>query len=84
MLVRELVALLQDLDQDMEVEMAMNMEYQSPICSDFVETAYREDGTQYVLITDCPQDYYDQVWDERYQAGEDFADGSDAKKATVT
>ena len=54
MLVRELVALLQDLDQDMEVEMAMNMEYQSDIEAHLVREVMEEDRNgvrrHYVLI----------------------------------
>jgi len=56
MLVRELVALLQDLDQDMEVEMAMNQEYQSEILAHEVREVMEEDRhgvrRHYVLIGD--------------------------------
>ena len=43
MLVRELVALLQNLDQDMEVEMAMNQEYQSEVYAHEVREVMEED-----------------------------------------
>ena len=49
MLVRELIELLQQCDQDQEVEMAMNMEYQSEIESHLVREVV-EDGRYYVLI----------------------------------
>lgn len=58
--VAELVAILQTMPQDMEVQMSMNMEYQSRVRSDMVEVFTREDGSQYVLITDCPGS----LWDE--------------------
>ena len=58
--VAELVVMLQAMPQDMPVLMSMNMEYQSPICSDFVEVFTRDDGSQYVLITDTPE----RDWDE--------------------
>ena len=56
MLVSELVKLLQDLDQDMEVEMAMNQEYQSGIEEHEVREVMEEDRNgvrrHYVLIGD--------------------------------
>jgi hypothetical protein len=52
--VSELIAILQGMPQDMPVQMSMNMEYQGLVCSDMVEVFTREDGSQYVLITDCP------------------------------
>ena len=57
--VAELVRMLLAMPQDMPVQMSMNMEYQSPICSDFVEVFTRDDGSQYVLITDTPQIEWD-------------------------
>ena len=59
--VSELIAILQGMPQDMEVQMSMNMEYQSRVRSDMVEVFTREDGSQYVLITDCPGGWQ---WDE--------------------
>lgn len=54
MLVRELIELLQDLDGDMEVEMAMNEEYQSGIEAHLVREVMEEDRNgvrrHYVLI----------------------------------
>jgi hypothetical protein len=49
MLVRELIELLRALPQDQEVEMAMNMEYQSEIEAHLVREVV-EDGRYYVLI----------------------------------
>ena len=58
--VAELIAILQTMPQDMGVQMSMNMEYQSRVRSDMVEVFTREDGSQYVLITDCPGSYWDE------------------------
>lgn len=52
--VSELIEILRTMPQDLPVQMSMNMEYQSRIRSDFVEIYTRDDGSQYVLITDCP------------------------------
>lgn len=51
MLVRELIELLQRCDQDQEVEIAMNQEYQSGIDPHEVREVV-EDGRYYVLIGD--------------------------------
>ena len=54
MRVRELIELLRNLDGDMEVEMAMNEEYQSEIESHLVREVVEEDRNgfrrHYVLI----------------------------------
>ena len=56
MKVKELVKLLQDLDQDMDVEMAMNQEYQGEIFENEVREVMEEDRNgvrrHYVLIGD--------------------------------
>ena len=56
MLVKELIKLLQDLDQDLEVEMAMNQEYQSEVFAHEVREVMEEDRNglrrHYVLIGD--------------------------------
>lgn len=67
--VSELIEILRTMPQDLPVQMSMNMEYQSRIRSDFVEIYTRDDGSQYVLITDCPasdwlEDCYDGQPDE--------------------
>jgi hypothetical protein len=53
MLVRELIALLQEANPegDMEVEMAMNQEYQSEVFAHEVREVV-ENGRHYVLIGD--------------------------------
>lgn len=54
MLVRELIELLRGMDQDLEVEMAMNNEYQSEVRADEVREVMDEDRNgvrrYYVLI----------------------------------
>mgnify|MGYP003335693979 FL=1 len=69
--VSELIATLQTMPGDMPVHMSMNMEYQSRVCSDFVELFTREDGSQYVLITDCPGSSWDE--DDAYVGQPDEA-----------
>ena len=69
--VAELVAILQTMPQDMEVQMSMNMEYQSRVRSDMVEVFTRDDGSQYVLITDCPGSLWDE--DDAYDGQPDEA-----------
>ena len=72
--VSELIAILQTMPQDMEVQMSMNMEYQSRVRSDFVELFTREDGSQYVLITDCPGSLWDEDgYDDEYDGQPDEA-----------
>ena len=64
--VSELIQTLQNMPGDMPVHMSMNMEYQSRVCSDFVELFTREDGSQYVLITDCPGSRWDEDYSDSY------------------
>ena len=72
--VSELIAILQTMPQDMEVQMSMNMEYQSRVRSDMVELFTREDGSQYVLITDCPGSLWDEDgYDSEYDGQPDEA-----------
>jgi hypothetical protein len=56
MLVRELIALLNELEQDMEVEIAMNGEYQAGIEANEVREVMESDddgfNRHYVLIGD--------------------------------
>lgn len=49
MKVKDLVALLQNMDQDLDVEMAMNMEYQCAVDADMVREV-EFDGVRYVCI----------------------------------
>jgi len=49
MKVAELIAVLQKMDQDLDVEMAMNMEYQCPVKADMVQVV-EHDGYRYVCI----------------------------------
>ena len=77
--VSELIATLQTMPGDMPVHMSMNMEYQSRVCSDFVELFTREDGSQYVLITDCPgsrwdEDGYDSEYDGQPDEAQEWHD----------
>ena len=77
--VSELIATLQTMPGDMPVHMSMNMEYQSRVCSDFVELFTREDGSQYCLITDCPgsrwdEDGYDSEYDGQPDEAQEWHD----------
>lgn len=49
MKVAELIAVLQKMDPDLDVEMAMNMEYQCPVNADMVRVVEYE-GYRYVCI----------------------------------
>jgi len=49
MKVAELIAVLQKMDPDLDVEMAMNMEYQCPVKADMVQVV-EHDGYRYVCI----------------------------------
>jgi len=49
MKVAELIAILQKMDQNLDVEMAMKMEYQCPIEADMVREV-KYDGVRYVVI----------------------------------
>ncbi len=51
--VRDLIQLLSTMPQDLEVEMGMNLEYQSPVDEDMIEVQ-TFDGRSYVCITDTP------------------------------
>jgi hypothetical protein len=52
MTVAELIAVLQTMPQDLQVEMAMRMEYQEAVTPDMV-VIQEYDGRRYVLIDDC-------------------------------
>lgn len=52
--VRELIQVLQGMPQDLEVEMGMNMEYQSGVSADMVEVFETLEGRRFVYITDTP------------------------------
>ena len=52
--VSQLIEILSRMPQDLPVEMAMNMEYQSPVSADMIEVASYE-GSRYLMITDCPR-----------------------------
>jgi hypothetical protein len=52
MTVAELIAKLQTMPQDFEVEMSMNQEYQEAVTEDMV-VIQEYDGRRYVLIDDC-------------------------------
>lgn len=67
--VGDLIEILGQYDPNMQVHMSMNMEYQSLIRSDFVEEFVREDGSKYLLITDCPNS----VWEDDYDGQPDEA-----------
>ena len=71
--VSELIQILQSMPQDMPVQMSMNMEYQSRVTSDMVEVFTREDGSQYVLITDCPGSSWDEDYEDEYDGQPDEA-----------
>jgi len=49
MKVAELIAVLQKMDPDLDVEMAMEMEYQCPVVEDFVKVD-EYNGYRYVCI----------------------------------
>jgi len=49
MKVAELIAVLQKMDQNLDVEMAMNMEYQCAVDADMVQVV-EDDGRRYVCI----------------------------------
>lgn len=49
MKVAELIAVLQKMDPDLDVEMAMEMEYQCPVVADFVKVD-EYNGYRYVCI----------------------------------
>ena len=49
MKVAELIAVLQKMDPNLDVEMAMEMEYQCPVVADFVQVDEYE-GYRYVCI----------------------------------
>ena len=51
--VRDLVNMLQSLDQDMPVEMTMGMEYQERMTADMV-TVCDYDGVMTLVFDDCP------------------------------
>ena len=51
--VRDLIQLLSTMPQDLEVEMGMNMEYQSAVDEDMIEVQ-TFNGRSYVCITDTP------------------------------
>lgn len=51
--VRDLIQLLSTMPQDLEVEMGMNLEYQSPVDEDMIEVQ-TFNGRSYVCITDTP------------------------------
>ena len=51
--VAELIALLQNLPQDLPVEMGMNLEYQTAVTVDMLEVQ-EYDGRRYLCITDTP------------------------------
>ena len=72
--VSELIAILQSMPQDMPVSMSMNMEYQSRITGDMVEIATRSDGSQYVLITDTPEQDWDDDFDGQPDEMQEWAD----------
>ena len=50
--VRDLIKFLENLPGSMPVEMAMNQEYQNPVCMGDLHVVPRGDGTSYVLIGD--------------------------------
>ena len=52
MTVAELIAKLQTLPQDYEVEMGMNQEYQEAVTADMV-VIQEYNGRRYVIIDDC-------------------------------
>ena len=58
--VGRLIEILQTYPDYMEVQMSMNMEYQSRVCDDMIEMVTPEDARKYVLITDTPS----KDWDE--------------------
>ena len=51
--VSELIEILSKLPQDLEVEMAMNLEYQNGVTADMVEVQ-EFSGRKYVCFTDTP------------------------------
>ena len=51
--VRQLIDILQRVDQDLPVEISLGMEYQEPVTEDMVEVSVY-DGRQYLHITDTP------------------------------
>jgi hypothetical protein len=51
--VAELIEILRKMPQGIEVEMAMNMEYQNGVTADMVEVQ-EYDGRRYLCITDTP------------------------------
>ncbi len=52
MTVAELIAILQTMPQDLEVEMGMNQEYQEAVTEDMV-VIEEYNGRRYVIIDDC-------------------------------
>ena len=52
--VAELIEILRKMPQGLEVEMAMNMEYQNGVTEDMV-VVEKYDGRSYVCITDTPR-----------------------------
>jgi 5,10-methylenetetrahydrofolate reductase len=52
--VAELIEILRKMPQGLEVEMAMNMEYQNGVTEDMV-VVETYDGRSYVCITDTPR-----------------------------
>jgi hypothetical protein len=63
--VAELIEILRKMPQGIEVEMAMNMEYQNGVTADMVEVQ-EYDGRRYLCITDTPD--CDIVDDTEYNA----------------
>jgi hypothetical protein len=63
--VAKLIAILSKMPQDLPVEMAMNMEYQSEVSADMVEVQ-EYDGRRYLCITDTPDNCFfdDTVYNE--------------------
>lgn len=51
--VAELIEILHKMPQDIEVEMAMRLEYQDGVTADMVEVQEYE-GRRYLCITDTP------------------------------
>jgi hypothetical protein len=52
--VAQLIEVLRQLPQDLEVDMAMNFEYQCPVEAGMV-VVQEHDGRRYVCINDCAE-----------------------------
>ena len=63
--VGELIEQLKRFDPALPVSMAMNMEYEGGVYSDYLEVSSNSQG-EYLLINDCPG----AVWDEDGQPDE--------------